>query len=564
MAINLVSLDIEDIKTSLKNYFKTQSEFSDYNFDGSGMTVLINALAFDAQQTAYLANMIANEADIDTAVLRENVVSRAKIVGYIPKSMRAPKATISVKIFDPSNQSSSLLLPRGTRFLSGSSGAVYSFITLNDYNLYLNEVTGNYENNEIDIYEGTFKAVSWVVDNDTRYVINNTNIDTDTLKVGVFDSYNTQKGEFYSRAVGLERVKSDSQVFWIGETDGRRFELIFGDNVFGKKPINTNVVYAEFIATSGPATNGYNRFSLAGQFAGYENSQITIATINPASGGAMFESMESIKINAPRAYASQGKASVTDDYSTLVKDFYPYAKSVNSWGGDEERPVKYGKVFICVIPDGGGVLTEYTKNDLVRKLKSRGVAGITPVFVDAEYIKFNVTAYVNVRRNSISSMKPFANELRAEIEKFFDTKFYNFNTSFYYSNILADIENYSRSITSARLVYELSIEDIVGREYFNFQNPIVEGSIRSSKLSVTQNVNALSITDKGGVLYLDKVIVGKVDYDTGLIQITNNTISSSDNLIEIFVTPVNDDVIVSNRSVITLDKQRLSIELGAI
>ena len=161
-------------------------------------------------------------------------------------------------------------------------------------------------------------------------------------------------------------------------------------------------------------------------------------------------------------------------------------------------------------------------------------------------------------------MKPFANELRAEIEKFFDTKFYNFNTSFYYSNILSDIENYSRSITSARLVYELSIEDIVGREYFNFQNAIVEGSIRSSKLTIPQNVTALSIVDKAGVLYLDKTAVGTVDYETGLIQITNTTISSTDNFIEIFVTPVNDDVIVSNRSVITLDKQRLAIELGAV
>lgn len=564
MAINLVSLDFEDIKDSLKNYFKTQDEFKDYNFDGSGLNTLLNVLAFDAQQNAYLANMLANESNIDTAVLRENVVSRAKIVGYTPKSQKAAKAVLSISINDPTNQSSSLLLPRGTRFTAGSAGNVYSFTTLVDYNLYLNPVSGQYENTEIEVFEGTIKAVSWTVDRDTRFVINNLKIDTDSLKVAVFPSYNDGNGETYERAIGLERVNPESRVFWIGETDGARFELLFGDNVFGKKPQITHVVYAEFLATNAADANGYNRFALAGQFAGYENSQITITTINPSNGGTGAESTNSIKVNAPRAYAAQGKATAPDDYSSLVTDLYPYAHAVNSWGGDEERPVKYGKTYISVIPQGGGVLTEYTKNDLIRKIKKRAVSGITPVFVDPEYIRFNMTCYANIRRNSIANLKPFSTELRTLIIDFFKNKFYNFDSSFYYSNLVTEIENYSRSINSVRLDFELSIADIIGRSTFNFKNAIVPGTIRSTKLDIAQNISSVSITDVNGKLYLDKALIGKVDYETGYIEITDNTISSSNNLIEIFVTPVNDDVIVSNRSVIIMDESRLSVELRSV
>lgn len=561
---NLIGLDFEDIKTSIKQYFKKQEEWKDYNFDGSGLNILIGALADDAQRTAYMANMIANESNIDTAILRENVVSRAKIVGYVPKSRKASKATISVSINDPVNQSSSLLLPRGTKFMSGALGSVHTFITLTDYNLYLNEVSGEYENGEIDIFEGSIKALSWTVSEGVRCVINDTKIDTDTLKIGVFKSFSNTAGTFYSRALTLEKVKPESEVFWINETDSQRFEIVFGDGVFGKKPENTNIVYAEFISTNGTVANDLSRFTLAGTFAGYENSQITIVTINKSNGGSDSESTSSIKINAPRAYAAQGKATVTEDYKALVKDLYPYANAVNVWGGDEEIPVKYGKVFISVIPIGGGILTNYTKDSLVRTLKGKGVSGIQPIFVDAEYINFNPTVFVNIRKNSVAAVKNFSGDIRTLVKEFFESKFYSFDSSFYYSNLITEIETYSRSITSARVVYELSIDDVISRKEFNFRNAIVEGSVRSNKLLITENVGTVSIKDERGIIYLDKTAIGTVNYETGSIVITRAIVTSTDNTIEIFVTPLNDDVLVSNRSVIALKSDRLSIEIKAV
>lgn len=562
--VNLVAMDFDPIKASLKDFLKQQSEFKDYNFEGSGLTQMLNALATDAQRTAYLANMIANESNLGTAVLRDNIVSGAKNVGYVPKSRKASRAILSVMIDDPANQASSLLLPRGTRFIANTAGRVYSFVSMTDYNLYLNETTGLYENKEIEVFEGTIKAVSWTVAEDTRFVMNDTKVDTSTLKVAVFPNYNTSNGTVFTQVYGLERVKNTSEVFWVNETDSRRFEIVFGDGVFGKKPANTNVVYAEYLSTNGIDANGLSGFSLAGSFAGYNNSQISIEVIDSSNGGMEAESSASIKFNAPRARAAQGKATVPEDFASLVETLYPYSRVVNSWGGDQERPVKYGKVFICVIPEGGGVLTDYAKQDLVRKLKARSVAGITPVFVDAEYIKFNLAATVNIRANSIANLKPFSTSVKTMIEEFFESRFYDFNASFYYSNLVTEIENFSRSITSTKLNYELSIDGLISRDTFDFKNAILPGTVRTTKLNHPLNTSALAAYDSKGLLYLDKVVIGKVNYDTGVITISDTTITSDSNTLEVFVTPANDDVIVNNRSVITLDTDRLSIELKAV
>lgn len=561
--INLIGMDFDDIKTSIKDFFKQQDEFRDYNFDGSGLSVLLNALAYDAQHTAYLANMLANESNIDTAILRENVVSRAKLIGYTPHSKKAARAIISVEITDFDNQATSLLLPRGTKFIAGSGGTIHTFVTLRDYNLYLNETTGTYINEQIEIFEGSIKAASWTVETGSRFILNSLNVDTATLKVGVFPSYTTTAGEYYNHVIGLEKVKSNSTVFWLQETDGKRFEVLFGDDVFGKKPLNGYVVYCEYLDTNSTEANGYTSFSLSGRFAGYENSQISISTIASSTGGAESESTNSIKINAPRSFAAQGRAVTTEDYKSIVKELYPRTYAVHAWGGDEERPVKYGKMFISVIPSGGGFLTDYTKTDLVRQLNSRKVGGITPVFVDPEYLKFNVTAHVSVKNNSISALKNFSTEVKNLIETFFDEKFNDFDSSFYYSNLVTDIENYSRSIASVKIDFDVSIEDTIEKKVFDFKNQINEGSIRSNLLSIPENSMALSITDREGKIYLGNVQVGKVDYESGIVEFTKTTMVSNGNMLEVFATPTHDDVFAKNRTVLTLDKRRLSVELIA-
>lgn len=558
--VNLISLDFAEIKQSLKDYLRNQSEFTDYNFEGSGLNVLLDVLAYDAQHGAYMANMLANESDLDSAVVRDNVVSRVKILGYTPKSTTAAKAIISVIIDDSVNEATSLLLPRGTKFIAGSGSQTMTFVTLQDYNLFLNENTGLYENTSIEIFEGSIKAVSWQVTEGMRFVLNSTKIFTDSLKVGVFPNYNTSDGTSYTRADNLERIGPSSNVFWIQETDGSRFELLFGDSVFGSPPAIGNIVYAEYLDANGAEANNLSRFSLAGTFAGYENSQITISTVMPSNGGDSIESTSSIKIHAPRAFAAQGKAVTAEDYVAAVNELFPYAKSVSVWGGEEETPPKYSKVFISIISEDSKLITPSNKRDIINKLKRRNVTGVTPVIVDANYIYMNMNAIINIKRNSIGDLKSFSSSFYTLVAEFFSERFSQFNEDFHYSNLVTKIENYSRAVLSARLDYELSIRKSVTDELrFEFGNEIERGTVRSTHID-SDIGESLSISDENGILFLGNSVIGVVDYHTGVIVI-NKPVTNATGTIEVFIETVNDDIEIKNKSALVLDTDRLSIEL---
>lgn len=565
--VNLVDLDFNTIKTNLKEFLKDKPEFADYNFEGSGLNYILDLLAYNSQNNAYLANMLANEAEIDSAILRSNVVSRAKLMGYTPKSKTSARATIKVTIVDPTNLSTSLLMPRGTRFFATAGNAQYSFITLQDYNLYLNEATGAYENAEVEIVEGRIKNFTWDVAEGNRYVLPNADIDTGTLKVAVFDSPSSQKFTLYEKAFGVNGVDNTSTVFWVYETDFGRFEIRFGDGVFGAAPSAGTVVYAEFVESSGPDANEIFSFSLAGSFAGYENSEITITTLVPSSGGADAERTTSIKLNAPRFFSSQGRAVTTDDFISVVNDVYPYAKSVHVWGGETEKPPQYGKVFISVIPETLTKLSDATKRNIERMVSRKATVGIVPKIIDPDYTFVNMSAIVEVRRELSESMGSLSQEIRNRITTHFDDELGVFDRGMRYSKVLERINSYSRAILSSKLMFTISktLSPVVGASTYStdMRNELVPGSVYSSRFDAVGIGQKVAISDKDGILYAGGEVIGAVDYKTGFIQFTAAVTNPDLNRIEVFAKTVDNDVYVDRSGAVVLSPSRLTIQIKA-
>ena len=547
---NLVNMDFNGIKDSLKEFMRKQDEFKDYNFEGSGLNVLLDVLAFNSMNNAYLANMLANESEIDSAIIRANVVSRAKLLGYTPKSTTASRAVLSVSINGPTNGQSSLLMPRGTRFVVKSDKTQHVFLTLKEYNL-RPDASGVYKHDAIEVFEGTLKAYSFDVDNtERRYVIPSTNIDTSTLKVAVYPDQTSNDYEEFVHSNTIINVTKDSPVFWTYETDNGLHEIRFGNGVFGKRPQVGSVVYAEYLETNGSVANGLSRFSLVGSFEGFENADITIKTVVESDGGAEPESTSSIKINAPRFFQSQGRAVTKEDYVTVVKDIYPQAKSVAVWGGEEVTPPRFGKVLVSIIPMNNGVLTSSNKRELQRKLKDRGVIGIEPVIIDPKFINMNLTVVATVRGGQ--TLPALHSTIRSRVNTFFDA-FGSFDQDFHYSNLVADIKSI-RGVAGVNVDVLLSIKPVIGDNVVvNFENAIRKGSIRSSRIDGT------SIKDVEGKILLGTKVIGTVDYLKGSITIDPKGLNLDG--LEVFGQAEELDIYAGKGSALRLNEQRLSIDL---
>jgi hypothetical protein len=494
------------------------------------------------------------------------VVSRAKLLGYTPKSNTAARAVLSVIISDPGNTTTSLLMPRGTRYVVRAGAQQFTFVTLQDYNLPLNE-DGVYRNDEIEVFEGIIKSFSFDAIEDRRFVIPSKKLDTSTLKVVVFDSYAYNANEIYEQAFGVSKIGPTSAVFWIYETDNGNYEIKFGDNVFGKTPILNSIVYTEYLETNGSSANDFSQFSLVGVFEGYENADVTIESINSSSGGSEPELTSSIKLNATRFFQSQNRAITKEDFAAITNDIYPYAKSVAVWGGEEVSPPKYGQVFISIIPNSITKLTSTNKRDLERKIRDRSVVGIQPKIVDPKFIKINLSTFVDVRRNSSSGLNNFSKEIRDLIVSYFDNGFGIFNNDFYYSNLLTIIKNYSRSIVGVRAEYTISLTaSLLDTDYY-FENAIVKGSLKSNKVRVAGDSVFYTIedTNSDGILYAGLTAIGTVNYDTGSIYVNTSIIQeTSTGALELFVEPLEDDIFAGFATAIALDTTRLAVELRSV
>ena len=412
--VNFTNLDFEDIKTSIRDYLRSNSNFTDYDFEGSNISVIVDMLAYNTYISSYNANMVSNEVFIDSATLRENVVSLARNIGYIPQSRRSSRANVSFFVEGDNNFiARSLTLKKGVFAVSNTfNNTNYTFSLLNDVTVPVT-IDNNASFDNIDIYEGSIVTTRYVVnpsDPNQRFILDNTGIDTSTIQVSVYETENSTVSVKYLNATNILNVTAESKVFFLQEIEDERYELIFGDGVFGKKLSEGNLIEISYIVSNGEDGNGASAFSFTGTLLGNNTNvfsgDVSSLTVNTSSSGdAEIESVTSIRTFAPRLYSSQNRAVTASDYETIIPKIYPETESVTAFGGEDLNPPQFGKVFITIKPFFGTFISDTVKKNISQQLKKFSVSGISPVILDAKvlYIELDTNAYYDANVNSRTS-----------------------------------------------------------------------------------------------------------------------------------------------------------------
>ena len=454
--LNTTELDFKKIKDNLKSYLKnSDNSFSDYDFEGSGLNHLLDVLAYNTHYNAITAHMAVNESFIDTAQVRANVVSHAKLVGYTPKSVSSASATLSVKLQRTSGTASSATIASGTTFTTSVDGVNYTFQTLADTvsNRY-NETTGNFEFDEVVIREGSSKTTKFFFNNlnNEKFIIPDNNIDTSTLKVAIRDSATSLSTTTYTLFRVESEVTSNSQVYYLQENYDGLYQIEFGNNVFGKRPNADSIIECTYLTSSLDGPNGANTFTYTGSLPTNTTLASTgaITTTSNATGGSNRESIESIQFNAPRSFVAQNRAVTTDDYVVNVKEAIQDVQDVTVYGGQTLTPPQYGKVFISVKPKSGLYLTEGQKQEILNYLDKKKVVTVTPEVVDADYtfIYFNITSKYNSALTSLTRAQ-LESGIRNSVQGFNDTFLQQYGNNFRYSKFLKAIDDSNTAISGS-------------------------------------------------------------------------------------------------------------------
>ena len=585
--VNFANLDFDQIKTSIRDYLRSNSNFTDYDFEGSNLSTIIDVLAYNTYITSYNANMVSNEVFIDSATLRENVVSLARNIGYTPYSKRASQANISffINTSDYADVPQTVTLNKGIVASSNSfANESYTFAILDDITVPVSDNKASFNN--IAIYEGIYLTSTFTVnsfDPDQRFILENSGIDISTLRVVVKPSQSSTVTRKYTQADSLFNVTGESPVFFVQEVEGERYELVFGDGIFGKKLDAPSFIEVSYLVTGGELANGINNFNFSGKLTSTRNNTIIssgvslLTTLKSSSLGKSIESVESIKKYSTRIYASQKRAVTTADFEALIPQLYPETESVSAFGGETLNPPQYGMTFVSIKPTNGPYLSDQIKNNLKRELKKYSVSGIDVDITDLKflYIELDITAYYN--SNLISSGADLASLIYENLNAYSKASEMNqFGGRFKYSKLLCMVDNSSDAITSnittvvIRRDLRVSLNSFAEYEIC-FGNCIFVKScdgynIKSSGFNVDGIAGVVYLTDKpdkgstetGQIMLIQleasnqaKVIkksIGTIDYKKGEIKlspinITNTIINNGFPLIEISGSPCSNDVL---------------------
>lgn len=449
--LNVTELDFDSIKTNLKNYLRQQSEFQDYDFEGSGLSVLLDILAYNTHYNAYYLNMIANESFMDSAALRNSVVSHAKRVGYTPRSVSAPRAVINVTVQTNNSTPGSLTIPKGYYFLASQiDGRSYRFVTLESFST--TKIGNNFVFTNIPIYEGQFASYSYTnsYSNNPKqlFTIPDSNVDTSTLKVSVRQSSSNTETIVYTQATEVLNLTSTSTAYYLQEGRNGQYDVYFGDNIISKKIPDGGIVTLEYLISNGPEANRSNNFTSTLSIGGF--SAISVNPIAAASGGSPRENVDQIKFAAPLNLLSQNRAVTKNDYIKLIQQKYPSFEAVNVWGGEENDPPVYGKVFVAAKPKLGFEVTD-TEKDFIKNtiLKPISILTVTPEIVDIDYNYLKVTSTVFYEKSKLSaSDSELKTGIKSAIENYCSTNLNKFNSYFKYSGLETTIDNYNSAIVS--------------------------------------------------------------------------------------------------------------------
>ena len=449
------NLDFADIKTAIKEYMRAESDFTDYDFEGSVISQLIDVLAYNTYYTAFNANMVVNELFLDSSTLRDNVVALAKQIGYAPKSITAPKAAINLQLLFTGTAPSAIILKAGTGFITNYDNTLYEFVVAEDYRKEV--VNGTAPFTDLPVYEGSLILDRTTVDTslkNQRFIINNSGADVSTLKIKVFEANNSTVSNTYEKADNILSVGSTDRVFFLSEVEDEKYEIFFGDGVLGEKLSNNNVVEISYVTTSGASTNGAKTFTFNGTITDGDGNAISVpfsvnslTTSSAASGGAEIESVSNIKFNAPKYFGSQNRAVTSNDYSAIVRKIYPAISDIIVFGGEEQEPPAYGKVFLSIKPTEAASLSSFTKNQLTTELKKYTVASIRPEFIDPSilYIELNSGIYFDSTKTKLLTTD-IASKVSKGVQDYLKTSgTEKFNGKFRYSKFVSVIDGADRA-----------------------------------------------------------------------------------------------------------------------
>jgi len=609
--VNFSNVNFDQIKQSIRDYLKANSNFTDYDFEGSNLSTIVDALAYNTYITSYNANMVTNEVFLDSATLRENVVSLARNIGYVPKSRKSAVANISFSVDASGTDAVTLTLKAGIVALSNKkfNNNSYIFSIVDDITVPVDS-TGIAFFNNVNIYEGTYVTQNWSVSSrnpNQRYYLTNSGIDTSRLKVIVRESEQSTVSRTYQQFNSLVGVTPTSTVYYLQESPGERYELLFGDGVFGTALQEPNYVTANYITCNGADANGISAFTYAGRLIDNEGRVVTrgvslLATNSAAQGGTAIESSDSVRKYAPQIYASQNRAVTSADYEAVVPQVYPEAESVSAFGGEELNPPAYGKVFISIKPYNGVYLASDIKQNLQRQLRQYSVAGIVTEIIDLKYLYLESNSRVYYNSNLASSGSAVKSIVSENIVNYANSSQLNkFGARFKYSKYQNVIDNSHEAITSnittvdmrrdmAAQLNQFAEYEICYGNRFHIKNhghsavadgKIIGYNIKSSGFNVSGFSQTVYFGDnpnmdqKTGTIFLFKLKsptepvilksgIGTIDYIKGEIKlnpikILSTVVNKGQPVIEISATPYSNDVIGLQDLYLQLDTSNVTI-----
>ena len=584
--LNIADLDFDTIKGNLKDYFGSQSEFTDHNFEGSAISVLLDVLAYNTYYNSYYLNMLASESFLDSAQLRDSVVAKASMLGYTPRSARGSQAYVNLNI-TASDNPASITVDKDTQFISTVNGTSYTFATANS--TVITPVGGNYATNNVLLRQGvplTFKYTVDTANTEQRFLLPNANTDIDTLVVSVQESVADTNTSVYAKATDITTVNATSNVYFINEHTEGQYRVQFGDGVLGRKPITGNIVFLNSLVTEGTDTNGANTFTAASTVGGY--STVSVVTANSAIGGLDKETIESIKFNAPKNYEAQNRAVTTDDYKKLVEDNVAGLETVAVWGGQDNDTPKFGAVYVSAKPAGADALSTSQKTLIKAALSDYNIVAISPEVVDPDLISliFSLTVKYDSRKTTKASGVIAASVIDT-IQSYKTNNLNKFGSIFRYSVLSKQVDVTDTSIlgnlltltakkgltpsTTANNSYTISFNNAIYNPSSTF-----EGAVSSSTFSYTDAAGTTYSTsyldDLNGVMRVyyysgdEKVIiannVGTVTYSNGHVTLTSfKPDSYSGSTLDFTITPSTNDLIPVRNQLFTIANTDITVTM---
>jgi len=589
--ITTSELDFDAIKSNIKTFLQGQDAFKDYDFEGAGLSVLLDVLAYNTHYNALYTNLAVNESFLDSASKRSSIVSRAKEIGYTPHSATCAVATVDIVLTPVATPEATLTLEAYTPFTTTIDGAQYVFYNTEGITTAYDSVLGKYTFSDVQLKEGNPLTFKYTASDGVQYIIPNINVDLSTLKVRVQDNSTSSVFNTFINQEEILNLDGNSLVYFVKEIEGQLYELEFGNDTIGKALVNGNVVNLTYMVTNKDAANGARVFTYTGS--SILGAIPTVTTKTPAVGGSDVETIESIRYNAPRSYSAQNRAVTVEDYKALIFKLYPEAATINAWGGEDNLPASYGRVYLSIKPKTTNVLTESQKKYIINELlKQKNVVSITPLIVDPEYInlEINTTAYYNPRLTTRG-----ATELQAlvidTIKRYNTENLESFTGIFRHSNLSSQIDSTEDSIISNITTVKLHREvDIKYNSNYNYTiylgNPIYNSTVAEESITSTGFIIAaepdkimyledLPTSSTAGVLkmYYYSLDIktyyktfGTIDYANGVINMPELEIIGIDQtngigVFELIIKPQSNDVVSVRNQLVNIPDENITVSM---